>query len=328
MDKERENKVKIHRLLQIDAMIREGTYPNASQLGKKFEVSRSTIMRDLDFLRDRYNAPLEYDPVKNGFYYTDSTFFMKSVMLSEGELFTISAITPLLEQYKNTPLETSFKLMLEKISSMLPNQVSVDSAFVGNEIKFISDPLPKIEEAVFKMIFQAIATKKSVEFGYRSISRQEYENRVLDPYHVICQKGNWYVIGFCHDKSEIRVYSMSRMKNIVLMSESFVIPEDFYVEKYIDSSFGVWNNSEEPVKIELLFDKTVNTYILERSWHETQEMYQNENGTVYLSFRSNQIQETLYWILHFGSAVKVLNPPELAEKVRQEARKIIEKYDI
>ena len=60
MAKIREDKVKSLRLLEIDRMIREGGYPNAPQLEKKFEVSRSTIMRDLEFLRERYNAPLEY----------------------------------------------------------------------------------------------------------------------------------------------------------------------------------------------------------------------------------------------------------------------------
>ncbi|MBR4160028.1 MAG: WYL domain-containing protein, partial [Spirochaetia bacterium] len=37
-------------------------------------------------------------------------------------------------------------------------------------------------------------------------------------------------------------------------------------------------------------------------------------------------QETLFWVLHFGSAVKVLSPPELADRVKQEAKKIAKQY--
>ena len=47
--KNREEKVKNFRILEIDQLIREGTYPNATSLRKKFEVSRSTIARDIDF---------------------------------------------------------------------------------------------------------------------------------------------------------------------------------------------------------------------------------------------------------------------------------------
>ena len=80
------------------------------------------------------------------------------------------------------------------------------------------------------------------------------------------------------------------------------------------------------MKVELLFSKEISTYILERNWHEGQKMKQNKDGTVYLSFKSNQMQETLFWVLHFGSAVKVLSPPELADRVKAEARKIAKQY--
>ena len=64
-------------------------------------------------------------------------------------------------------------------------------------------------------------------------------------------------------------------------------------------------------KIDLLFDKSINTYVIERTWHKNQNCYQNEDGTIYLSFESNQIQETLYWVLHFAASVQILNPSEL-----------------
>lgn len=321
---QREEKVKSLRIIQIDKEIRSGTYPNSSSLKKLFEVSRATIMRDLEFLRDRYDAPLEFDKDRNGYYYSDSTFFIQSVMLSEGELFTVSTIMPLLEQYKNTPLEESFKKIMNKITEMMPNQISVQSEFVNNEIKFISDPLPEIETEVFTTIFRAVKIHKTVQFDYRSLKRQDYTTRFFNPYHIVCQKGNWYIIGYCHKANDIRVYALSRMKNLKCTDDVFSIPADFSLNNFIDPNFGIWTNNTKPQKIELLFNKEINTYILERTWHATQECYQKDDGSVYLSFTTNQIQETLHWVLSFGSAVKVLNPPELAEQIIAEAKKIIE----
>lgn len=324
---EREEKVKIHRILEIDKEIRAGNYPNSTSLKTKFEVSRATIMRDIEFLRDRYEAPLEYDSLKNGYYYSDKNFFIQSVMLSEGELFTVSTIMPLLEQYKNTPLEESFKKIMNKITEMLPDQISVDSSFMNDEIKFISDPLPKIDEEIFNKVFKAAKTQNTIEYSYKSLKRQDYATRKLNPYQVLCQKGNWYICGYCHTHNDIRIYALSRIKNLEITNEKFKPDPDFKIEKYIDPSFGVWTTNEEPQKIELLFDKNINTYILERTWHATQEIKQNDDGSVLLSFMTNQLQETLHWVLSFGSSVQVLNPPKLVELVKEEAEKILKKMN-
>ena len=71
MSDKRNNKVQRYRLLQIDEEIRSGKFPNATSLSKKIEVSSRTIQRDIEYMRDMYNAPIEFDAYKNGYYYTE-----------------------------------------------------------------------------------------------------------------------------------------------------------------------------------------------------------------------------------------------------------------
>mgnify|MGYP002854266344 CR=1 FL=1 len=326
MDKAREEKVKNLRIIEIDKMIRSGNYPNVPEMQKRFEVSRATIMRDIEFLRDRYNAPLEYDYEKRGYYYTDSTFFVQSVMLSEAELFSVSVIQPLLSQYRNTPLESSIKNIFSKMAEMLPQDVSVNTAFLENDISFISDPLPKIDEDTFTKVFSSMRKHLSINFMYRSISQTDYSQHKSNVFHVLCQKGNWYMLAYDYKYKKITTFALARIKDIELTQESFSVPKNFKPTDYFDPNFGVWNTDIEPVKIELLFSKEINTYISERIWHETQELRINEDGTVYLSFLSNQIPETLHWVMNFGSKVQVLAPPKLIELVKSEVNEIIKMY--
>lgn len=79
-------------------------------------------------------------------------------------------------------------------------------------------------------------------------------------------------------------------------------------------------------KIELVFNSSINTYILERTWHVNQKCKQEKDGSVYLSFMSNQLQETLHWVMSFGSKVQVLNPPELIEMVKEEIKGLKKLY--
>lgn len=323
---DREDKVRTLRLFQVAEFIKTNYYPNVPKLCKEFSVSRSTMMRDIEFLQTRYNAPIEYDSVNRGYYYTDPTYTIQSIMLSEGELFTVATIMPLMEQYKNTPLESTFKSIMTKMIEMLPNKVEVDTTFSSRDVQFIKDPLPEISETTFNSVFEAIRTSRTLEFNYRSISKQTYTRRQFDPYKVLCQKGNWYVIGYCYLHERINVYSLSRMKDVEITKEKFEVRPDFILEKYIDPDFGIWHNDEKPKKIELVFNSSINTYILERTWHVNQKCKQEKDGSVYLSFMSNQLQETLHWVMSFGSKVQVLNPPELIEMVKEEIKGLKKLY--
>lgn len=322
----REDKRRQWRVFEIAHFIRDNYYPNAPKIQKTFELSRSTVMRDISFLQDDYKMPIEYSEEHKGYYFTDPTFEIQSVMLSEGELLSISTILPLMEQYKNTPLEATYKSLMNKFIEMMPDKVSVSSSFLESDIKFISDPLPQIDEKVFNSVFDAIRTSSTIKFNYRSISRTTYTSRQFDPYKVICQKGNWYTIGWCHKHEDIVIYSLSRIKDLEKTGDTFEIKKSFALDKYIDSDFGVWLNKGKPVTIELVFSPDVNTLILERTWHAKQKCHQNKDGSVYLSFSSNQIQETLHWVMSFGSRVEVINPPELKEMIKKEIALMRKKY--
>lgn len=101
--KQRESHVKSLRLLQLEKAIQNLTYPSVERLMDELEVSRRTILRDIDELKIYYNAPIEYDRLHKGYYFTDETFFVRNVLVSEGEVVAMAGILPLLERYDNTP---------------------------------------------------------------------------------------------------------------------------------------------------------------------------------------------------------------------------------
>jgi hypothetical protein len=91
-------------------MVREGTetgyLPNSSDFIKEFEVSRRTVARDLDFLRDEERAPVAYDDARHGFRLTDETYTLPPVRISRKEAFSFGLARKLLAHYEGTPLRT------------------------------------------------------------------------------------------------------------------------------------------------------------------------------------------------------------------------------
>lgn len=326
MSDKRNNKVQRYRLLQIDEEIRSGKFPNATSLSKKIEVSSRTIQRDIEYMRDMYNAPIEFDAYKNGYYYTEENFYIKSVPLSEGELFSVALFDQLLEQYRNTPLENDLRSVFKKIEMSLPNKITLDSSFLQNQTTFIPDQMGTINPENFSKIFSALKNRHVLDFEYRPLQKTTWMTRRINPFHAVCQKGNWYVMGFCHDKKDIRVFNFSRMQNVTESKEEFDIPEDFDPDKYFDKEIGIWLSATKKYTVELLISAEIGTFALERSWNKNQKIEQRDDGSVWVSFETTQLPEVKRWVLGQGKTVKVLNPPELIEQVREEVTAVLGMY--
>ena len=320
----REDKARQLRLLHIVDMVKQGNYPNTTDFRKKFEVSRSTVMRDIDFLKDRYMVPLDYSKEHNGYFLSDPNYTIPSFLLTEGELFTLHIILPLMEQYKGTPLEPVFESIMKQMLDMLPKDVAVSTSFNADQVHFISNPQPQIDQEIFFKVLEGIQERKTLDFAYRSIKRQEYIQRKFNPYKILCQRGDWYILGYCHRHQEFRVYNMARIQNISV-AERFEWDESFDINSHIDPDFGVWAQGKS-FTVELLFSQEVHTFILERQWHVGQRCCLQEDGRVLLTFETNQFDEILHWVMSFGHKVLVLNPPELKEAIRREIATMAKMY--
>lgn len=326
MSNNRNNKVQRYRLLQIDEEIRNGRFPNSTSLAKKIEVSSRTIQRDIEYMKDMYNAPIEYDYQKNGYYYTESSFYIKSVTLSEGELFSVALFDQLLEQYRNTPLENDLRSVFKKIEMSLPNNITFDSSFLQSQTTFIPDQIGMINPQNFETVFSALKNRHVLRFKYRPLQKTTWMEREINPLHAVCQKGNWYILGFCHDKQDIRVFNFSRMKDVVETKETFDFPSNFAPEKYFDKEIGIWLSATQKYTVELLISAEIGTFALERSWNKNQKIEQRDDGSVWVSFETTQLPEVKRWVLGQGKTVKVLNPPELIEQVREEVTAVLRMY--
>ena len=249
---------------------------------------------------------------------------LQNALIPEGEFVAITAILPLLERYKGSPLEKHLINAYNTIQQILPKEIEAPVS-IASQIQFLSDPLPNIETEVFESIFSAIRQHKIITFDYKSISATKYSPHEAHPYRIYNQKGDWYCVCWYPKRDCYTTFNLARMKNIALTEE--YKPDPKYEENiHIDPNFGIWNNPKKPFKVEVEFIKEINTYILERTWHINQKCRQNKDGSVYLSFESNQEEEVIFWILKFGSKVKVLSPDWLKDKIRDEHQKSADLY--
>lgn len=102
----------LERLSKIHAKIKSGCYPNTKQLAFDNEVSVPTISRDIEFLRDRFGAPICYDAAQRGYYYEED-FEMPLNMISSKDVLFLSLVKQLMTQYEGSPIYNEISSIID-----------------------------------------------------------------------------------------------------------------------------------------------------------------------------------------------------------------------
>src|SRR3974377_2351926 len=133
---DRRTRPPLARMLQIHQALQSGGYPNASSLAAELEVSAKSIHRDLEFMRDRLQLPLDVDRRRLGYYFPQHVNSFPTVQITEGELFALVVAEKALQQYRGTSFEKPLLSAIKKMEQSLPHTVSVDVAALERKISF------------------------------------------------------------------------------------------------------------------------------------------------------------------------------------------------
>lgn len=125
--KEITNHREIERIVKIHELIAAGKYPNTTKLAEMLICSTSTISRDLEFLKDRCQAPYEYNSSKRGFYYTDPNFQLKFGTVEKAVDAEIAGEKKSFAEYMNLPMA-----MLDKVEEITKLNLPAQTALQAN----------------------------------------------------------------------------------------------------------------------------------------------------------------------------------------------------
>lgn len=315
------------RITLIHQFVSSQRYPSIRFFEERMEVSRRTIERDIESLRDFFGAPICYDHFKKGYYY-EKPFKLPHVKLTEGEALALVFSQHLFSQFKITSFHNELKTAIEKLYEMLPETISLDLNSISEQISFDVKP-PRGEEerlsAAYENLVQVISKKATVTIEYYTAYRDETSTRDVDPYHLRYHLGAWYLIAFCHTRNCVRVFAVDRIISCVDTGKVFSLPEEFSLENFLRYSFGIEIGSA-PVDIAVRFDEYQARFMREMIIHPSQEIEELCDGGIIIRMRIGGLGEVKRWVLSFGRHAEVLEPESLREEIKQELEACMECY--
>jgi proteasome accessory factor B len=359
----RNSKIHWERLLLIHQRIKSGACPSASALAAELETSRRTILRDIQFIKDRLRLPVQYDPLRYGFCYTGPADDLPLPPLSEADLFSLLIAHKAIAQYLGTPLEKPLRLAFDKLTRQLDTQHRYGFQNLDAALSFRPFAPEDTDLHSFQTITKAIANSKALKFLYRNRtpkalwtapakvwtapaersgdgafppSASDHQlstnnnqpfprSRTVHPYHLACINNLWYLFAWDPAKRDLRTFALHRLTRPQLTTEKFTKPKSFDPAELLRGSLNVFKGREDH-DILIQFDPWAADEIRDRRWHSSQQISNLPDGSCQLRLRLSSLEEIEGWILSFGIHATVLQPPALAQRIFATSKSLAAKY--
>lgn len=314
------------RLLELDRRIRTGRYPNCTAFALEWEVSRKTIQRDIDFLRDRMQAPIEFDHEHNGYLYTEGSWSLPLLHLSEGELLGLLMAGRMAAQYRGTPLAETLQGLFAKLEEALPERISIDPSTIDAHFSFFGVPSRPIRKQVWMPVLRALRANRVLDVHYCKVGGDQVKRRQIEPLHLACIMDEWYLVAWCREREAIRNFAVAGFEK-ASASRSIFEPREFDPRAWFDGRFGRYVDPEATAhQVVISFSAEAAPWVAERSWHPQQELKRAGDGTVTLSFPAPALFEVKRWVLGWGADAEVREPAALRRAVAAESRALVDRY--
>lgn len=314
-------------VLLIDQKIRARQSVNCTTLSEELEVSKRTILRDIEFLKSDLGAPIEFDAVQNRYVYTEPNWNLPNLRLTEGELFALMVAEKALEAYAGTPWAEKLQHIFDRMAASLPDRVEITPQALLPRVTFGQEAPSIIVPGILASLSQAIRENKVLEMTYFVLNRNEVRSYVIDPYVLRQSRGAWYLAGRDQVSGRVPLFNVSRIKAIKSTGEVFDYEaSDFDPEKYFQGTFSV-QESPRNYRIVIEFSGYAAQLVRERQWHPSQKLKELPKDRLRLEMEISSLWDILPWILSWGSEAKVLGPEELVEIVKKQVSAMTTVYN-
>ena len=317
--------IELWRGFEIDRLIASGTYPNVQTLMKRFEVSEATIIRDIDRLRYDFNAPIEYDRFKKGYYYTNPMFRIPAGLTTEKQIVAAQLVSNLLETLKGSPIYAQAVEVFVSLATNLDSPDEKDRAKrLSNRVVFLDMQQVSVSDEIWEKLENALAENRYITFEYAYYDDRPPVSFTVAPWQLLHYHGMWTLYAFITKYQETRLFNLPLIKNVQILKETFELPEDFAFEKKSIGHFGKYIAKETyEFKIRITSFYALN-YIATYNWADDQKFEKQDDGSTIWTFTSNQLFPVFNLVMSQGQWMTPLAPKELMDLWKENVKKMAE----
>jgi len=310
---------RINRILFILSYVSQNQGVPVEELAAKVGMRSRQLIKELEFISLIGKPPFKPDDYIDIYVENQCVFIEFDQKLNRPLRFIRSEAVALLMSLELLDREvdpqrvSSLKEKIKKVISysVEPSDTLQDRVLLEQPSRLVSNR--------FSLIRESIDRRKKLRIEYYSLTRNEKMLRTVRPYLLMKSFGNWYLTGYCEVRNDLRTFRFERILSVEPTGESFEPPEDFDVVRYKSEFLSSMGHQT----VEIAFDAEIAPWIREQWGSSVRE---DEGGRVILTLYSETLEFPSRLVLGSAPHARPLSPPEFVEKVRGDAREILDLF--
>jgi predicted DNA-binding transcriptional regulator YafY len=327
------------RFYRIELLIKRQSGVSFEQLLAELEVSPATLKRDLQYLRDRMDAPIVYARDENVYRFADGAdtgasgvrapgtkaHELPGVWFSEKELHALLTMHQLIAGLDDGGvLGRHLQPLLDKLHGMLG--ASGDEAqSLMRRVRIVNPAKRAVASRWFEEAVSAVLNRRRLVINYYTRSKRSESERVLSPQRLLHYRNTWYLDAWCHASEGLRRFALDAVRSARVLDEAARDLPLETVEAALDQGYGIFGGARLRWAT-LHFTADAAQWVAQEEWHPQQQVKPQADGSLKMRLPYSESTELVMDVLRHGPNVRVVAPAELADLVRTQLEQTLRAY--
>lgn len=317
------------RFYKIEQLLHDRRVASFEEIQAALEVSRATLKRDFQYLRDRLNAPIIYDRDARGYRFdapvgNAKSFALPGLWFNASEIHALLMMQNLLEEVQPGLLGPQIAPLQTRLKSLLGSRDDAPEE-VAQRIRIVHAAKRRADLRYFEVIASALLKRHRLAIRHWNRGRDEETEREVSPQRLVFYRDNWYLDAWCHLREEIRSFGVDAIRHAALLERKAKDVAAKKLDEVLGAGYGIFAG-DRLQWAKLRFSPEAARWVAAEQWHPRQKAAFDDAGRYLLELPYSNPTELVMDVLRHGADVEVLAPEALRRAVRDEMTSALKAY--
>ena len=319
---------RLERFYKIDQLLKERRVVSFAMFKSELGMSPASVKRDLAYMRDRFNAPIDYDREANGYRFGEPregpVYQLPGLWFNASEVLALLTTLRMLGDLQPGMLDGQIAPLRERLRKILG---SGDHSWeeVEKRVRIFQPERRAGDPKHFGIAATAVLRRSRLWIRHYNRKKDEETERDVSPQRLVHYRDNWYLDAWCHLRNDLRSFAVDAIREARLLDARAKEIADAELDAHLGAGYGIFAGKEVQWAT-LRFTPQAARWVAAQSWHPQQRAKTEKDGSYVLELPFSEAPELVMEILKYGADVEVLEPPSLRERVAAALREGAKRY--